>query len=475
MHPLEPDPGIVDRDPVESAATATTRLPSVAEILRQLGAFEVTSRDLVKSCLTAIADPAGEGSRTFTHVYAESARRSAVAADAAWQHSTFPGPLAGVPISIKDLFDVEGEPTTAGSIVLANAAPATADAIIVRRLKAAGAVILGRTNMTEFAYSGVGLNPHFGTPKNPYNRSAALIPGGSSSGAAVSVADGMAAVGIGSDTGGSVRIPAALCGLTGFKPTARRIPMAGTLPLALSLDSIGPIARTVDCCARVDAVLAGEDFHPIPIRDLSSFRLGVLEGYVLDGLDASVSSSFDRALAMLRAAGAAIDPLHFPALDRIPASNQFASAEAFAWHRTLLELAGDLYDPHVAARLWPGARMLAADYLQLLRERREIIAEAGPVFDGFDAVLLPATQRIAPPIASLEATDEAYFQANGAMLRNPSVFNFLDGCALSIPCHQEGDAPVGLMVAGLGGSDATVLRAGAAIEAALSPLRECGG
>ena len=369
------------------------------------------------------------------------------------------------------MFDVAGDTTTAGSRVLANAPAAEADATIVARLKRAGAVIVGRTNMTEFAYSGVGLNPHYGTPKNPYRRDAALIPGGSSSGAAVSVSDGMAAVAIGTDTGGSVRIPAALCGLVGFKPTAQRVSMDGVLPLAPSLDSVGPIGPTVDCCARVDAVLAGEVYEPIAHVELSGLRLGVLQGYVLDALDTATADAFDRALAVLSAAGAKLEPAEFAALARIPASNQTAATEAYAWHRTLLEHSSHLYDPHVSARILHGAGVLAADYLDLMRARREIVREAARAFDGFDAILLPTTPRVAPPIAALEQSNDVYFDVNGAMLRNTSIFNFLDGCGLSVPCHPRGSAPVGLMIAGLGGWDARILRTGAAIEAELNTHR----
>ncbi len=427
----------------------------------------LSCRSVLEDCLARIADPGGEGARAFTRVYASAARDQADAAESFYRSRAKAGVLQGIPISVKDLFDVEGDVTTAGSRVLANAAPAVADAAIVSRLKRAGAVIVGRTNMTEFAYSGVGLNPHYGTPKNPYDRASALIPGGSSSGAAVSVSDGMAAVAVGTDTGGSVRIPAGMCGLVGFKPTARRVTMEGVLPLAPSLDSIGPIGVTVDCCARVDAVLAGEVYEPLPSVELPTLRLGVLQGYVLDALDDATAVAFDRALNLLSAAGAKLEPVAFPALARIPASNQTAATEAYAWHRTLLERSGHLYDPHVSARILHGAGVLAADYLDLMRARREIIREAESVFHGFDAILLPTTPRVAPPIASLEESDSVYFDVNSAMLRNTSIFNFLDGCGLSVPCHREGDAPVGLMIAGLGGWDARILRVGAAIEAAL--------
>ena len=430
----------------------------------------LSCRSVLEECLARIEDQDGEGSRVFTRVYASTAREQADAADVLYRGGNVAGPLAGVPVSIKDLFDVEGDVTTAGSRVLANAAPADADAEIVSRLKRAGAVIVGRTNMTEFAYSGVGLNPHYGTPKNPHQRASALIPGGSSSGAAVSVSDSMAAVAIGTDTGGSVRIPAALCGLAGFKPTARRVPMDGALPLAPSLDSIGPIGLSVDCCARVYAVLAGEPYGPLPSIELSGLRLGVLQGYVLDALDAATADAFDRALNALSAAGATLVPVEFDALARIPASNQTAATEAYAWHRTLLEHRSQLYDPHVSARILHGDGVLAADYLDLMRARREIIRAAERAFDSFDAILLPTTPRVAPPIAALEQSDAVYFDVNGAMLRNTSIFNFLDGCGLSIPCHRPGEAPVGLMIAGLGGWDARILRTGAAIERELKKL-----
>lgn len=443
------------------------RLPPIAELHRQLRAGEISSRALVESCLEAIAEPTGEGSRTFTRVYADRVRAEADAVDAGMFVGTNAGALRGIPISVKDLFDVAGEPTTAGSLLLANNPPAQVDATVIKRLRKAGAIVIGRTNMTEFAYSGVGLNPHYGTPKNPYQRAVGRIPGGSSSGAAVSVADGMAVVGIGSDTGGSVRIPAALCGLVGFKPTARRVPLEGVLPLSPSLDSIGPIANTVADCALLDAVLAGEAVDPVVEASLSSLRLGVLQGYVLDDLEASVADAFETTLARLQGAGAWLQPVHFRELHRIPSHAHFPAVEAFAWHRDLLERGREQYDPHVAIRILGGKSMLAADYLDLMRVRREIIAAARTAFSGVDALLLPTVPRVAPPIAELEQSDEVYFQVNGAMLRNTSIFNYLDGCALSVPCHREGDAPVGLMIAGLSGWDAQVLRVGKAVEAML--------
>jgi aspartyl-tRNA(Asn)/glutamyl-tRNA(Gln) amidotransferase subunit A len=443
----------------------------LSELLQQLRTQQTTSRALTEACLANIADPTGEGARVFIRVDREAALKQADAADLRLREGRTNQPLLGLPISVKDLFDVAGQATTAGSVVLRDAPPATADATIIQRLRAAGAVIIGSTNMTEFAYSGLGLNPHYGTPANPWDRATKRIPGGSSSGAAVSVTDGMASAAIGTDTGGSIRIPAALCGLTGFKPTARRVPTDGCVPLARSLDSIGPIAPTVDCCARIDAVLSAQSYLPIEAKSLGSFRLGVLQGYVLDGLDDAVAYAFHGALLALKQAGANIGPVELPGLNRIPMSNQTAAAEAFAWHRRLLEASSHRYDPRVSERILHGAGMLAADFLDLMDSRRALIAEADLAFADYDAILLPSAPWIAPPIADLEASHDAYFHANGMMLRNTSIFNFLDGCALSIPCHAPGEAPVGLMIAGLHGEDMTIFRAGAAIEAALAPGR----
>jgi aspartyl-tRNA(Asn)/glutamyl-tRNA(Gln) amidotransferase subunit A len=339
------------------------------------------------------------------------------------------------------LFDVAGEPTTAGSVVLAQAPPAKADAVAVARLRAAGAIVMGHTNMTEFAFSGLGVNPHYGTPLNPYDRAGRRIPGGSSSGAAVSVTDGMAYAAVGSDTGGSVRIPAALCGLTGFKPTARRIPLDGALPLSSTLDSVGSLAPTVACCARMDAVLAGLAQPSIRPLEVKNLRFAVLQGYVLEGLDAHVAAAFSSALALLSRSGAHLEEVTFRSLDGIPLANQkggFAAAEAYPWHRSLLEAHASDYDPRIASRILRGKEMTAADYIELGQTRRRIIAEADRTFAAFDAILMPAVPCIAPRIADLEATDGAYFAANALILRNPSVINFLDGCALSVPCPRRG-------------------------------------
>ena len=444
----------------------------ISALAADLAAGKTTSCALVEDALARIADPAGEGARAFRRTYGDAAIAQAHASDAMRAHRIVASPLAGIPVSIKDLFDVAGEVTLAGSRVLADAPPAGADAPVVRRLRAAGAIIVGRTNTVEFAFSGLGINPHYGTPKNPWDRATGRIPGGSSAGAAVSVSDGMAAIGLGSDTGGSVRIPAALCGLTGFKPTARRVPREGAFPLSTTLDSIGPIARSVACCALVDSILAGDAPQVPAALPLQGLRLGVVRDYVLEGLDRHVAAAFDKALARLSQAGACVADMRFEALGRLPQINRTGGIvlpEAYAIHRDLVTRRGSEYDPRVAYRVLRGADVTAADYIEVLRERAGLIAESARLAAPYDALLMPAVVMVAPAIARLEADEQLYNQANNAILRNPSVVNFLDGCALTIPCHAPGAGPVGLMVVGQCGEDRRLLAVGLAIESALHP------
>ncbi|MVW80584.1 amidase [Bordetella sp. 02P26C-1] len=446
-------------------------LPTLHDTADALQQGRVTSVELTEAALARAADPAGEGARVYTRVYAEQARASARASDTLRAAGLARSPIDGLPISIKDLFDVAGETTMAGSVAREGEPAADEHAVVVQRLLAAGAVIIGRTNMVEFAYSGLGINPHYGTPRNPWDRTTGRIPGGSSSGAGVSVTDGMALGAIGSDTGGSVRIPAALCGLTGFKPSAWRVSMAGVLPLSTNLDSIGPIAATVRCCATLDAILAGDEigatepvWHAASLRGL---RFAVPTTVVLDGMDETVSATFSATLDKLAQAGALIEEIEIPEfaqLAQINAKGGFTAAEAWAWHRDLLARAGDRYDPRVGSRIRRGEAMSAADYLDLLQAREAWVAAVDHRIAGYDAMLMPTVPVVAPTIAEVTASDEAYYAANGLILRNPTFINFLDGCALSVPCHAEGSAPVGLMIAGANGADARILSIGMGVE-----------
>lgn len=451
-------------------------MPLASKTLRQLGAEladgRTSSRALTEEALHA-ATASSEAATTFLAVHADTARATADAVDRLRAARVPLPPLAGIPISIKDLFDEAGEVTRAGSRVLDGAAPALSDSFVVQRLRAAGAVIVGRTNMTEFAYSGLGLNPHYGTPRNPWDRATGRIPGGSSSGAAVSVTDGMAAAAIGSDTGGSVRIPSALCGLTGFKPTANRVSTEGVLPLSSTLDSIGPLARSVDCCALLDAVLSGGAVcEPAP-ASLAGRSLAVPKTVALDGLDATVAAAFDLACRKVSGAGARLVEIDVPAFAELAHINRlggFLAAEAWAWHAGLLQTREAEYDPRVAVRIRRGEKMLASDYLDLLAQRPRWIAgvQQRLAHANCDTMLMPTVPVVAPPIATLLASDDLYGSTNLLMLRNPTFINFLGGCALSLPCHRAGDAPVGLMLAGPRGHDQQVLALGFAVEQALS-------
>ena len=446
-------------------------MPTIASLAADLAAGRTTSRELVETALARIADPAGEGSRTFTKVYADSARLAADAQDRLRKAGYVASPLAGLPVSIKDLFDVAGEQTLAGSVALNDAPPAAADAPIVARLKAAGAVIVGRTNMTEFAFSGVGINPHYGTPGNPCDRN--LIPGGSSSGAAVSVADGQCIVAIGTDTGGSVRIPAALCGIAGFKPTQYRVPRDGCLPLSTTLDSIGPLANSIECCAITDAVMAGEAPLAPPLSPVAGLRLAVPQGFVLGGCAAEALDAFGEACTALSRAGARLVEAPFAEFDEYPEINiggGFGPVEAYAWHKKLIERRGNEYDPRVRTRMERSAELSAIDYIALREARADFIARVSAAAAAFDASLIPTVAITAPPVSAF-AKDEDYRRLNALILRNTSLINFLDGCAATVPIQQPGQAPVGLMVAGMGGQDRHILAVSRGIEQALAAAR----
>jgi aspartyl-tRNA(Asn)/glutamyl-tRNA(Gln) amidotransferase subunit A len=370
---------------------------------------------------------------------------------------------------LKDLINVAGEPTAAGSIILAKARPAKTHAPVVQRLLAAGLVPIGRTNMTEFAFSGVGINPHYGTPLCPFDRATGRIPGGSSSGAAVSVADGMALAAIGTDTGGSCRIPAALCGVVGYKPTARRVPIDGVLPLAPSLDSVGPLANTVACCSVMDSILAGEPARSIAEVPVSGLRLAIPTNVVLDGMDAPTERAIDRAVQRLDQAGALIDRRDFAAIDMLQETLQrgsLAAVEAYAWHRDMLARDKDRYDPRVAERILWGARMSAADYIALVSDRKALEGAFAAEMAPYDALMLPTVPIAPPPVADF-ATDDAYWRLNGLILRNPAMVNFFDGCAISLPCHLPSEPPAGLMLAAPAMRDSWLLAVASTVERTL--------
>ena len=443
--------------------------PTLATLADDLASGRTSARKLVDGCLAKIADNSGEGARAFVRVDAEAAIEAAEAMDRLREIKAAPSRFAGIPVSIKDLFDIRGQVTRAGSRALDDSAPAEADASAVARLRRAGFVVIGRTHMTEFAYSGIGINPHYGTPKGAWQRNVGHVPGGSSSGAAVSVADGMAHGALGTDTGGSCRIPAAYNGIVGFKPTQRRVPLDGAVPLSSTLDSIGPLARTVACCAALDAVLADETFVPLQPRPIKGMRLAVPTTVALDDLDEEVARAFQRALETLSRQGALVERIEVPEFLDVGVMNTkggFAAAESFAWHRYLIASKGDVYDPRVSLRIMRGESISAADYVDLLVTRKSMIARATVRLAPYDALVMPTTANTPPVIADL-ADDKAFTKANLLSLRNCTLINMIDGCAISLPCHREGEVPVGLMLAASGGSDRRIFELAAGMEDAI--------
>jgi len=443
-------------------------MATLQALARDLDTGRTTARALVERSLARIADPEGEGARAFLAVDAEGARAAADHLDGLRKRGRAPSRFAGVPFSVKDLFDLAGEETRAGS---KQAMPKAArDAPAIARLKAAGFIVLGRTNMTEFAYSGVGLNPHHGTPRSVWDRATGRIPGGSSSGAGVSVAGGMCALAIGTDTGGSCRIPAAYNGVVGYKPSVGRVPTAGAFPLSRTLDSVGPLAGSVADCAIADALMAEDWSGEVAARPASSLRLAALSTVATDGLDPVVAGAYERALSRLSGAGARIAGLAMPELSELPAINAkggVSAAEAYTEHRARIEASGGDYDPRVRNRILLGQAITAEELLTIHRKRAAMIARFGVLAQGFDAVVLP-TVAIAPPAIAELSRDEDYLRLNFLSLRNTFLGNFLNVCAISVPMTAKGEPPAGLMLMAPWGGDEALFAVAAGVEAALA-------
>jgi aspartyl-tRNA(Asn)/glutamyl-tRNA(Gln) amidotransferase subunit A len=400
-------------------------------------------RDAVEAFLERlreINDPA-----IFTRLSIDQARAAADAADDRRKRGNSLGPLDGLLVAIKDNFDVAGEPTAAGSAILRGAAPAERDATAIARLRSAGAVIIGKTNMTEFAYSGLGLNPHFGTPRNA--AAPDRIPGGSSSGAGVAVARSLVDLAIGTDTGGSVRIPAALNGICGFKPTASRIPRDGVFPLSETLDSVGPIARSIQTCAIADAVMAGFAQRELRAQPLTQLRFGLLEDH-LDGCDPDVLRAFDEGIDVLRKAGATMESAHVAALiadmRNLLAKAPIVPAEAARIHRDRLTTRASEFDPRVLSRIMRGTTIDAADHLDSLRRRQTLASAMDRSLRPFTGVLSPTTPIIAPRLSDREE-GARHERVNALMLRNTGFANFFDLCSATVPL-PSGRLPVGIII-----------------------------
>jgi aspartyl-tRNA(Asn)/glutamyl-tRNA(Gln) amidotransferase subunit A len=429
----------------------------------------MTATERLAAALARIDDPAAEGARACLTIYREPALAAAQAADARARNGISLGPLDGAIVSIKDLFNVAGEVTRAGSKVLAEEGkPAAADAAVVQRLRAAGAVIVAKTNMSEFAFTGIGINPHYGTPGNPADR--ARVPGGSTSGGAVAAADGMCEIAIGSDTGGSTRIPGALCGMVGFKPSRQRISTAGAFPLSQSIDSIGPIARSVEDCAKADAVMAGDDFAPLDPAPLAGLRIGIAQGMPLENLDETIAKRFPDAIDRLEKAGARLSNEKLPLLEgqaRVNSRGGVQPAEAFTVHRDRLDRRGDAIDQNVRVRLERARSISAADFIVMVNERAALIQAMDARLADIDVLVMPTTPIVAPTLAELEPPDN-FARKNAMLLRNTAIANFFDLCAISLPLPRHGGLPVGLMLMARNGHDHRLFRIAAAVERALT-------
>lgn len=427
-----------------------------------------SARDRLEACLARIEAPEGEGKRAFIKILAESAREAADAADARARRGLSLGPLDGVIVSIKDLFDMAGEITTAGAKVLKDAAPATTDSGAVAKLRAGGAILIGKTNLSEFAFHAIGTNPHFGTPGNAHDR--ARVPGGSSSGAAISVTDGMAELALGSDTAGSIRVPSALNGLVGFKPTQKRISLEGAFPLSFTLDSAGPLAKTVADAHAADSVLAGEPFQPLVKQAVAGLRLVLPRGgFALESLDETVAKSFETALARLAGAGAHIIEKPLPLLDEmvaVQARAGFSPVEALYIHRERIDTRRDEMDPVVVSRIDRGKGVSAIEYLHMLRERTRLVAAMDELLTPYDALVTPTSPIIAPLIKEVLASLDAFLPRTLALIRNPVIANFFDLCSVSLPAPSDG-LPVGLMLTARHGHDKRLLSIAAGVEAIL--------
>ncbi|REG49151.1 MULTISPECIES: amidase family protein [unclassified Paraburkholderia] len=430
------------------------------------------NRNACSAHIEAALDAVGMHDAAFTRIYAEAAIAHAATVDTRRAQGVERlTALAGMPITIKDNMDVAGEPTAAGSRVLAEtASPAATDADVVKRLRTAGAIILGKTAMAELALSSVGLIEATGQLPNPLDPE--RVPGGSSCGAAVSVAVGAASAALGTDTGGSVQIPAALCGLVGFKPTASQISREGVVPLSQHLDSVGVIAHSVRCCRMVYEALAQNPATSFPDqvpRSIKGLRFAVPQNYVLNDLEPAVAAAFERTLSVLSKHGAVLQDIDLPAFDRVPDVYQgggFSMAELYAWLRSRGSLTRSLISSRAYSRIEQGGVLLAADMLDRLSLRASLVESAAQQTSRWDALLMP-TCPILPPFIRAVADDDGYNRYSMLLMRNTRVANVLDRCAVTLPVNDRDGLPVGMMLMGLRGQDDALLGIAEAVEGLL--------
>jgi aspartyl-tRNA(Asn)/glutamyl-tRNA(Gln) amidotransferase subunit A len=429
----------------------------------RIDAVELT--DTVLERISTCDDPA-----IFTSTMVHRARTEAKAAAQRLKAGQPASLVDGVPVGWKDLFDLKKRITTAGSVVLKGNAAATADAALVQAADRSGLVSVCTLNMTEFAYSGLGLNPHYGTPRNPHDAKIHRSPGGSSSGSGVAVARGLLPVAIGSDTGGSIRVPASFNGIVGYKSSTGHYPMAGVFPLSRTCDVLGPLAQTVEDCVLVDAVLCGLKKPAAKQADLKGRVFIVPSNVVFDGVEDDVATHFESALSRISKAGGKIKRKPFPAFDAIlklvPTRGTILGAEALQLHWARVHGPDAMrMDQRVVQRIKMSEKMTAVDLLEIMQQRQQLIAATTDLI-GEGIVVFPTTPHVAMAIAPLEADSEEFFRINAKTLRNTMLGNFLDWCGLSIPNGTDRNGmPTGFLLSAPHGRDRDMLSVGLALEA----------
>jgi aspartyl-tRNA(Asn)/glutamyl-tRNA(Gln) amidotransferase subunit A len=440
---------------------------TMVELGRAIAAGQTTAERATHECLQAIATH-NASLNTFIRVLADEALSGARHADADLAAGRSRGPLHGVPISLKDLIDMRGVPTTAASRVR-DGHVAAADAAVVTRLREAGAVIVGKTNLHEFALGTTNEDSAFGPARHPLDPTRS--PGGSSGGSAASVVAGMAYASVGSDTGGSIRIPSAACGLVGYKPTLGAVSTDGVVPLSTTMDHLGPICRSVDDAQLLFDVLRGARPSMPASREARAIRLGLLRTYFMALLDPAVGAVFDEACGRLRRAGVEIVEVSIPhASDIASIYLHIVLAEAAAYHAVTLEHRADAYTPNVRLRLEMGRYILAEDYVRALRGREVLNVEVDAALAGVDGLLLPALAIPAPKIGvesvRIGAADEP---VRNLMLRLTQLFNITGHPAITVPCGFTGGLPVGAQIVAPAGADGPLLSVARALEPHLGP------